>query len=108
MKQLLIIGAALAALALANAQDAHADEGSFIDNLGNDGVTITTSTLPLGHAICAQVSAEGVDGVQKVMVNFAEAGESVGDASYFLVEAVWELCPSNLPAMRAWAHHTAV
>lgn len=93
----------IAAVAMSLAQDAHADEASFIRAIDGDGMPITSVTLVLGHQICVDILANGVDGVD-TQVNMAlEAGLSQHDTAYFIGDAVTELCPAGTPAVKAWA-----
>lgn len=113
MKKLLIIGSALTVLALANAQDAHADEASFINAVGNYGVMVAPITLTLGHQVCYDVSVNGTSGFDNETRMAINADVSAHDASVIMVEAIYQLCPSNMVALDAWLAtpdqlHTAV
>lgn len=81
---------------------AHADEATYIDALASDGILVDSAALKLGHTVCAVISMDGVDGVEKS----TQAGESAGIAPYaigiIVADAVNELCPSNIPAVKAY------
>lgn len=94
----------LAAVALSMAQDARADEASYINTVAGHGVEVSQATLTLGHSICADISADGVAGVEADAKAAAVAGVSSHDAAVLIVAAVWELCPSNHVALNVWLH----
>lgn len=98
---------ALTAVALSMAQDARADEASYIDQVYSHGTPITSATLSLGHQVCSDISSFGVDGITGDVANADRAGVSAHDASVIIVSAVWELCPSNLPVLHAWLYPTS-
>lgn len=101
-KMAIVIATGLAALALANAQDAHADEASFINGVYAHGVEVNSGTLPVGHQICADVSQNGVAGLETESNYAVTAGVPPHTAAVLIVLAVSELCPSNQPALNAW------
>lgn len=96
------VAGGLAAVALSLAQDAHADESSYINTVSNYGVPVSQVTLSLGHQICSDISTYGVAGVQADSDAAAAAGVSPHDAAVLIVTAVYELCPSNHGALNAW------
>jgi hypothetical protein len=106
VKPAMVIGASLVALALANAQDAHADEASYLNGVGDYGVEVNAGTLPLGHQVCSDISDNGVDGVDTEAKKAVVAGVSPHNAAVIIVLAVSELCPSNEPALKAWMSST--
>lgn len=87
---------------------AHADEASFVNGVYDHSVPITPYTLTLGHQICADVSANGVAGLETESNYAAIAGVSAHDAAVLIVLAVDELCPSNEPALNAWLYPATV
>lgn len=100
---LCVVGGALTAIALSMAQDAHADEASYINGVADRGTPVTSMTLTVGHQVCADVSANGVDGMQREANLAFNAGVSTYDAASLIGVAVREMCPSNLPALQAWS-----
>lgn len=103
--QMVITGlGALAIGAAALAPQAHADESSFLTDVGNAGLPVDATTLAIGHQICYDISANGVAGVDNEARMAHNAGVTADDFATLVVESVYELCPSNLPAMRAWEH----
>jgi hypothetical protein len=97
---------ALAAIALSMAQDAHADESSYINSVASYGVEPSQAVLTLGHQICGDISYYGVAGIQADVNNAVAAGVSAHTTSVIIVVAVSELCPSNEPALNAWLYPT--
>lgn len=97
-----VIAGALTAVAVALAQDAHADEASFIAAVNDDGLPVTANTLALGHLICQDIIAHGTRGVRDEMDMADAAGVSSKDAAALVVDAVYELCPYGLPAVHAF------
>lgn len=81
---------------------AHADESSYITGVSSRGVEIDRYTLPIGYHICADISDNGTAGIDNESRYAATAGVSTHDASVIVVEAVYQLCPSNLPALKAY------
>lgn len=106
IKPAMVIGASLVALALANAQDARADEASYLDGIGNLGVPVNAQSLTLAHKVCADISENGVDGITSEVKQAAAAGVSSHTTAVVIVYAVSELCPSNEPALAAWSSPT--
>lgn len=100
------VAGACTAVALSMAQDARADEASYLDEVYSHGTPITSVTLTLGHQICSDISTYGVDGITGDVNNAAAAGVSSHDAAVIIVSAVYELCPSNIPVLDAWAYST--
>lgn len=97
----------LTALAVSLAQDAHADEASFINAVNSDGLPVSANTLALGHMICENIISNGAAGVKAEMDMADTAGVSTHDAAALVVDAVNELCPYGLPAVHAFiAQHT--
>lgn len=94
----------LTAVGLSMAQDARADESSYINGVAHYGVTVTPVTLTLGHQICSDISTYGVAGVQADSDAAMAAGVQAHTAAVLVVLAVSELCPSNEPALDAWLH----
>lgn len=98
----MLFGAAFALAVMLVAGVAHADEASYINDLALIDVPVTPVTLPLGHMICADISAHGYDGVDHVVRNAIASGIPTHDGAAIVVVAVQELCPSNTPALNAW------
>jgi hypothetical protein len=98
------IAGGLAAIALSMAQDAHADESSFINTVAAHGTPVTPATLAVGHQVCGDISANGVAGVEAEARAAATAGIPAHDAAVLIVTAVYELCPSNHAALNAWLY----
>lgn len=90
-------------LALLYGPTAHADEASFAQAVGNDGMPVTATTLALGHMICQDVLTNGVAGVDNEVRMALVAGMAPHDAANLIGDAVIELCPAGLPAAHAWA-----
>lgn len=103
----LAIAGALTAIALAMAQDAHADEASYITSVSEHGVTPSQVVLAIGHQVCGDISAYGVAGIEANSKAAAAAGVSSHDAAVIIVVAVYELCPSNHGALNAWLYPKA-
>lgn len=97
----------LAAITLALAQDARADESSYINIVADHGVAVSQATLALGHAVCSDISTSGVAGVEADAKAAAAAGVSAHDAAVIIVTAVYELCPSNHASLNAWLYPTS-
>jgi hypothetical protein len=100
------VAGGLTAIAVSMAQDAHADESSYLNEVSARGVPITSATLTLGHQICSDISYYGVDGIEKDARAAVVAGVSAHDAAVLIVVAVYELCPSNHGALNAWLYPT--
>jgi len=83
---------------------AHADEGTFINGLDRYGVEVTTASLELGHAICYRIGADGVAGFDVINEAAQHAGLSTHDTSVIVVQAIYELCPSNRPALNSYLY----
>ena len=103
-----ILGASVAtatvAVALLGAGTAHADESSYLDALASFGLPHDSTALAVGENVCADVSANGVAGVDREAgygISAGLTGEQVGTVIYF---AGHELCPENMPAIMAWAN----
>lgn len=94
--------AAFVALALWLTPLVHADEGSYINDLALLDVPVNPATLPLGHQICADISAHGVVGVDRQVRLAIESGIPTHEGMSIMMVAVQELCPSNTPALNAW------
>ena len=96
------VGVGFAGVATVLAPLVHADEGTYVESVAQHGTLVTQYTLPLGHSICARISADGPAGVDEV----AQAAHSVDitahDFGVLVESAVYELCPSNVPALKAW------
>jgi hypothetical protein len=102
-RTILVIAGAAVAMALATAQDARADESSFLRAMGNDGLPVGVTALTLGHQVCSDIIANGVDGVDSEVRQGFKAGMSATDVASVIFDATTELCPSALPAAQAWA-----
>lgn len=100
------VAGGLAAVALSVAQDARADEASYLNGVARYGVSVDQTVLTLGHEVCGDISANGVAGVQAEVNSAVAAGVSAHSASVIIVMAVSELCPSNEPALNAWLYPT--
>jgi hypothetical protein len=96
------VAGGLTAIALSLAQTARADEASFIDAIDSDGLPVNSTTLTLGHEICADILGNGVDGVDHEIRIGLESGVSEKMLAHLVVDAVTQLCPSGTPAVRAW------
>lgn len=96
-----VAGAAMAA-AFLHPPSAHADEGSYINGVGSRGVPITSATLKIGHQVCYDVALNGVAGFDNEARQAINAGVSSHDAAVLIVEAVYQLCPSNMAALHAY------
>lgn len=103
-KWLIVAGATVFVLWLAFVLEpaAHADEASYINGVYDHGVEINAGTLPLGHQICADVSMNGVAGLETESGYAVTMGVPAHTAAVIIVLAVAELCPSNEPALQAW------
>jgi hypothetical protein len=101
-----VFGAIIAAGVL-DTPVAHADEASYIEAVSNDGIAVTSVTLALGHEVCGAILAHGVAGVEKMASDGLSAGMSSDNVSAIIGDAVMELCPAGLPAVRAFIikHH---
>lgn len=99
--QLLGVGL-LAATAIANAVPAHADEADYITWIADHGTAVNEHVLPIGYQICADTASHGTAGLDHQAELAAIAGVPSHDAAVFIVGAIVELCPSNLPALNAW------
>jgi hypothetical protein len=97
-----LCGLAFAGAAMLLAPLVHADEASYVNDLALVDVPVTPVTLPLGHMICAQISAHGYDGVDSAVRNAISSGVPQRQMAAIIVTAVQELCPSNTPALNAW------
>lgn len=100
------VAGGLTAIALSMAQDARADESSYINGVTGYGIPVDQTVLTLGHEICGTISHYGVAGVQMEVNTAVAANVSAHDASVIIVMAVSELCPSNEPALNAWLYPT--
>lgn len=98
----IVIGLAFAVAAIIVAPYVHADEGTFVNELDAHDVTVTSSSIPLAHNICATISRDGYDGVTEAVANMLAGGMSSHDTAAFVVFAGSEICPSNIPAIVAW------
>jgi hypothetical protein len=106
-----IIGAAAAvfttwAMFVLTPAVAHADESSYINGIYEHNVPVTSTVLALGHGICDTISHNGVAGVEAEARTATAEGVSAHDSAVIIVEAVYELCPSNKPALYAWLYPT--
>jgi Protein of unknown function (DUF732) len=99
---LLLAFATGSAIAQAIAPQAHADEGSFVNQLDAHDIPVTPASIPLGHNICSTISADGYDGVTESVTAMLKAGNSSRDTAGFVVFAAHEMCPSTIPAVVAW------
>ena len=105
-RRLAILGLAFltgAAIGQTVAPDAHADESTFITALDGDGLPVTAVSLGLGHLVCEDIITNGVAGVDNQIRIGLSTGMSTHDVAHFVGDAVNELCPSGIPAIRAWA-----
>lgn len=98
----LIASAFVAIATVAFAPTAHADEADYINHLDELGVPIVDSVLPLGYSICSDISANGTYGVERQAQMSINAGVDAYTAAAIISAAVWDLCPSNTPALTAW------
>jgi hypothetical protein len=98
-----VIAGALAAISLSMAQDAHADEASFLQAVASDGMPAGSTALALGHQICTDIVSNGVNGVDSEIRMGLTVGMSSTDVANIVADAVTELCPSGIPAVKAWA-----
>jgi hypothetical protein len=98
------LGVLLAAVLLVCAPGAYADEATFITALDDNGLPAGTTALTLGHAVCSDIIENGVAGVDAEMSAGLDAGMSSHDVAAFVVSAVNELCPSAVPAVKAWTY----
>jgi hypothetical protein len=80
----------------------HADESDYITDVSLNGTPVGPATLPLGHAICYDISAHGVAGVEHESQLAISSGVSSHDFATIVVQAVYDMCPSNIPALNAW------
>lgn len=104
--QMVITGlGALAIGAAALAPQAHADENTFLNDLSSRGIPTNTAVLAVGHEICSDVSAYGTQGFDMTAEAAHEANVPSYDFAVITVSAVYDLCPSNMPALHAWLHN---
>jgi hypothetical protein len=82
--------------------EAHADESTFINDVAAHGVPADEVTLTVGHQVCSSVSAYGTAGLDAESELAINAGVSAHDAAVVITSAIWDLCPSNMPAYHAW------
>jgi hypothetical protein len=102
--RLMALGAMLAALILLLDPRAHADEGEYLSDLSDHGIPNGSVALGLGYQICADITANGFDGVQHETRLALSTGMPVKTISLLMVTAVADLCPSQMPVLMAWAH----
>jgi hypothetical protein len=96
------IAGAATAVAMSFAQTAKADEASFINDVAAHGVYTAPITLAVGHQVCSDASANGTAGINTEAAAALSSGVTAHDAAVIIVEAVYDLCPSNMPALDAW------
>lgn len=90
------------ALALWLTPIVHADEGTYVNDLALLDVPVNPATIPLGHAICADISMHGYAGVNNQVKLAITSGIPTDQGAAIIVLAVQELCPSNTPALNSW------
>jgi Protein of unknown function (DUF732) len=90
------------AAALTLAPTAHADEATFLKDVAAHGSYAGPEALTVGHQVCTSVSQYGTDGLDTESLKAINAGVSAHDAAVLITSAVWDLCPSNMPAFKAW------
>ena len=96
------------AIGQAIAPPAHADESTFLETVADVGLPVTTTTLALGHQVCEDIITNGVAGVDTEARMGLSTGMTGTDVGHFIGAAVYNLCPSGVPAMQTWvaSHHT--
>jgi hypothetical protein len=107
MKKLLALAlmtgaGAIGAAAILYAPTAHADESTFLNSVAAHGVPVNQALLGVGHEVCTSASTNGTAGLDTEGNAALEAGLTPHDSAVIIVEAIHELCPSNLPALHAW------
>jgi hypothetical protein len=84
--------------------EAHADESTFLNGVAAHGVPVNQALLAVGHGICTSISSNGPAGLDTEGEAALDAGVPPHDSAVIIVEAVHELCPSNMPALNVWLH----
>lgn len=82
--------------------EAHADEATFLKDVAAHGAYAGPAALVVGYQICTSASQYGADGLDTEAIKAINAGVSSHDASVVITSAIWDLCPSNMPAFRVW------
>lgn len=82
---------------------ARADESTFVQDVESHGVPALPITFAVGHQVCADASEYGTAGLDRQATEALNAGVSEHDAAVVIAAAILDLCPSNTPALKAWA-----
>lgn len=90
---------------------AHADETSFMQTMQSHGMIATgtdpNSVLAVAYTICADITANGEQGVAHQVALARSAGVSPVIFAKTLYITVNNLCPNDIAAANAWVKHGA-